>query len=481
MQGIKGIGIALILVFMANPAFTSQDPSVLLEKAIYTEETLGKLTDAIAIYKEITSNTETTRTLAAQALYRLGVCYRKQGIETEALSTFSNLSKLYPEQKDLIAKSLVLTLKPAPWADGEVMKLTQNRLGMDYKTSLRFGTYTAESGIDDGKQVWNLRYIYGSSAYTVTKVEDATMLPIKIHFQSNQTDLEARYGPEKVEVTNLKDSSQPLRQIKSEGAVYDAWQIVPLLRRLPLKEGFQITIPLFESSTATSANVKFSVSGRETITVPAGTFDCYKVAMISDDSLPTNQTFWITADSHAYLAQAYLNRSDEFTLYSVEVVAKDQSLNIDIPGTEFGFSVPRQWFLSNVGGMPTYETGAFLGIAAPDVATDLTVTVYKSSPEALVAAQNLSSKIVKRVSINGMEQTYDVVAGSQEEVAVAGLTGQRFIFKTYDLGSGEDNVEYNYRLVSSTKIFTFSFRTKKDNFEKMRSSFESIMSSLRVK
>ncbi len=479
MQGIKGIGIALILMFMANPAFSSQDPSVLLEKAIYTEETLGKLNDAIAIYKEIIGNTETTRTVAAQAIYRLGICYRKAGNETDALSTFSNLANLYPEQKDLIAKSLYLTLKAAPWVDGEVMRLTYNGSGV-------FGTYISESGQEAGKPVWNLRYLFGGgqspSHYSGTEADDVTMLPLKSWVRSNQTSLEARYGSDSIEVINLKDSSQPSRQIRMEGATYDAWQIVPLLRRLPLKEGFQATVPLLEASTATSANVRFSVTGRETITVPAGTFDCYKVVMASDDSLPTDQKFWISADSHAYLAKARLNRNDEFVLHSVEVVGKNQPAIIEIPGTGLVFSVPHQWYLSTVSGLSTYGNIAFLGVAAPEVDSDLGVTVFKvDSQLAAQIAQPTESKIVHKVVVNGIEQSYEISYESREKVSFAGLTGERYITKTLNAKTGEEIIACVYKLASEAKSYSFSFRTAKDNLDKMRPVFESIMTSLKAK
>ena len=479
MQGIKGIGIALILALLASPAFSAQDPAVLLEKAIYAEETLGKLNDAIALYKQIISDAEATRVQAAQALYRLGMCYRKQGSETDALSTFSNLAKLYPEQKELIAKSLYLHLKPAPWADGEVMRLAYNGSGV-------FGTYISESGQEAGKPVWNLRYLFGGgqspSHYSGTEADDVTMLPLKSWVRSNQTSLEAKYGADSVEVVNLKDSSQPPRQIRLEGAAYDAWQIVPILRRLPLNEGFQATVPLLEASTATSANVRFSVTGRETITVPAGTFDCYKVVMVSDDSLPTDQRFWISTDSHAYLAKAHLNRTDEFVLHSIEVVEKNRPAMIEIPGTALAFSVPHQWYLSTVSGFPTYDAGVFLGIAAPEVDSDLGVTVFKiDSTLAAQIAQPTESKLVHKVVVNGIEQSYEISYESQEKVSFAGLTGKRYISKTLNAKTGEEIVACVYRLASETKSYSFSFRTAKDNLDKMRPVFESIMTSLKAK
>jgi hypothetical protein len=73
MKHLRRIGLVLIFVLTFNLAFSAQDPSVLLEKAIYAEETLGNLNEAIGIYQQITAAAESNRATAAQALYRLGM------------------------------------------------------------------------------------------------------------------------------------------------------------------------------------------------------------------------------------------------------------------------------------------------------------------------------------------------------------------------------------------------------------------------
>jgi hypothetical protein len=82
--------------------------------------------------------------------------------------------------------------------------------------------------------------------------------------------------------------------------------------------------------------------------------------------------------------------------------------------------------------------------------------------------------------INGVEYRYQVRPDTRESVTVAALTGERLIVDTRDIQSGEDIVEYTYRLSSAAKVYTFAFRTGKDNFDKMRSTFESIMRSVKV-
>jgi hypothetical protein len=218
--------------------------------------------------------------------------------------------------------------------------------------------------------------------------------------------------------------------------------------------------------------------------VPAGTYDCYKVVMISDDNLPNEQTFWITADSHAYVARAHIDRINEFELYSVETVGKNELAAFEIPAAGIALSAPREWYLSTISGITSLSpsgaatnVGDAMHISAPDLDSELSVTAYKISPE-----RPYPTKTPDAISqsINGAEYRYQVRPNTRESVTVAGLTGERFIADTRDIQSGEEIVQYTYRLSSPAKAHTFTFQTGKNNFDKMRSTFESIMSSVKV-
>ena len=77
----------------------AESASVLLEKGIYTEETVGDLDGAIKIYKQIVNDTEADRQYVAEALYRLGICYHKKGQEQEALAVFEELIARFPNRR----------------------------------------------------------------------------------------------------------------------------------------------------------------------------------------------------------------------------------------------------------------------------------------------------------------------------------------------------------------------------------------------
>ncbi|MCX6622938.1 MAG: tetratricopeptide repeat protein [Acidobacteria bacterium] len=116
----------LIAVLVACAAW-SQSAADLLQKGIYTQETVGDLDGAIKIYRQVVTSSSESRAYAAQAQYRLGQCLLKKGAAAEATQAFKTLVSDYPEQTELVAKAkaylpAAFELLPAPWADGELLE-----------------------------------------------------------------------------------------------------------------------------------------------------------------------------------------------------------------------------------------------------------------------------------------------------------------------------------------------------------------------
>jgi Tol biopolymer transport system component len=93
---------ALTLTFMATAA---ESLSVLLQKAIYTEETEGDIEAAIKLYESIAKDGEANRSLVAQAQYRLGICQLKRGKSDDAEAAFRKITGQFADQSDVSAKA----------------------------------------------------------------------------------------------------------------------------------------------------------------------------------------------------------------------------------------------------------------------------------------------------------------------------------------------------------------------------------------
>jgi tetratricopeptide (TPR) repeat protein len=94
--------LAILVVTCLGAA---QSVPELLEKGIYTQETVGNLDAAIEIYRQILSSAPVDRTYAAQVQYRLAQCLLQKGKQADAARAFKKVIEGYPEQKDLVEKA----------------------------------------------------------------------------------------------------------------------------------------------------------------------------------------------------------------------------------------------------------------------------------------------------------------------------------------------------------------------------------------
>src|SRR5579864_6103332 len=67
---------------------------------------------------------------------------------------------------------------------------------------------------------------------------------------------------------------------------------------LPLAEGYATTYRNFDPQKQTVKLMQLKVTGVEKVTVPAGTFDAYKVEITSADGGADKETLWVARDSH---------------------------------------------------------------------------------------------------------------------------------------------------------------------------------------
>jgi tetratricopeptide (TPR) repeat protein len=158
--------VCLIVVAVILPlglAAGAESSSSLLEKGIYTEETVGDLDAAIKIYEKIIDEGKANRRFVAQAQFRRGQCLLKQGNKEEAEKAFSELVNQFkdsPNQKKLVEKARKLLpwkseleLEPVPWVDGEHLEI---RIKLGGGLDIGNMILSAQSGKVKGREVWHL-------------------------------------------------------------------------------------------------------------------------------------------------------------------------------------------------------------------------------------------------------------------------------------------------------------------------------------
>jgi tetratricopeptide (TPR) repeat protein len=311
MKRVRRIELVLLFALGIRSGYSAQDPLILLEKGIYAEETLGNLNDAIGIYQQVVIADTASRATSALALFRLGMCYQKSGRADQAQATFAKLLKQYPEQQDLIAQipgisTGPVALRPAPWANGESLQLL-----IKFPSGLQAGTliYKFDSTVDSGRMAWRVQSIQNVIQNASVLIDAATFLPIGslVDERSTGRQYQANYGSRQIDLaitgSSFKQKTFPLNR-----TTYDEQQLIQILRCLSLQEGYQIAIPTFSSNHNNAlVDVQIAVVAKEIITVPAGTFDCYKTILTRGNQSPLS-TYWISADSHSYIIKVHENR-----------------------------------------------------------------------------------------------------------------------------------------------------------------------------
>jgi tetratricopeptide (TPR) repeat protein len=96
-------GVAGIVVLAFVLGGFSQTADDLFQKALRLEKSEGKLTEAIGLYQKVVAG-QSSKTLAAQAQLRIGMCYEKMGI-AEAVKAYELVIEKYPDQAEVVAEA----------------------------------------------------------------------------------------------------------------------------------------------------------------------------------------------------------------------------------------------------------------------------------------------------------------------------------------------------------------------------------------
>jgi tetratricopeptide (TPR) repeat protein len=107
---MKNIGESILTAVIVGSVLTplakaAESASVLLQKGIFAEETEGNLDAAIKVYEQIAAEAAASRTLVAQAQYRLAVCYQKNGKKDQAIKILNALLQQFPSDAALNPKA----------------------------------------------------------------------------------------------------------------------------------------------------------------------------------------------------------------------------------------------------------------------------------------------------------------------------------------------------------------------------------------
>jgi len=210
--------------------------------------------------------------------------------------------KDYPDQKELVSRANeylagAVALLPAPWGEGETL-----HLDIKVATGFKVGsaTYAVAAAELDGLKIWRVssRLMAGVQQASRVEVEAESFKPAHSRWKHTLLgDADATFTPGQV-VLRLSGQSEA-KTIELNSLCYDNEQVIQLMRRLPWATNFSTTLQVFTGlGGGNIIPINASVAKLETVSVPAGTFECFKVTLNL-----VNQTFWYSTDAHRYLVK----------------------------------------------------------------------------------------------------------------------------------------------------------------------------------
>lgn len=472
---------------LVGSAAAAQPASELLEKAIYTEETVGDLDQAIEIYQKVIAEGRSARAAAGQAQYRLGCCLLKQKKNAEATEAFQKLIKEYPDQDLWVAKArdhlpgkAGLPLQPAPWKEGEYLQLIV-KFG---SAGLEIGSFvwSVDSSQRDGKDNWRMKTMRSILAEPDNRgmsrvdVEKENYRPLDSTFRHTllgRTD--AEYRPGEVVVTQHKDGKPDVRTVKVDGVYYDNEEGTHLMRCLPLAKGYQATIPIYASFGGGQIPIEIEVIAKETVEVAAGKFECFKVEL-----RPVNQTFWYSADANRYfvkleaggitaeLAQIGYNKPGEAKPYRAE----DWGI---------AFAVPAGWYFYDQASQID-KSAKTVHLIDPEAAGREFVRVSKLA----AIEDNEAKKSARAWAEHGLEKTrksfkeWKVQPDSWQERTVAGFPAVSAVGEY--LADGRKKVAYGVFVLGKESASQWMLTgCDPADFVRLRADFDKIVETYQAK
>jgi Ni/Co efflux regulator RcnB len=465
--------LAAALVLATSPAI-AQTAAELLQKGIYTQETLGDLDAAIKIYRQIVASASETRVYAAQAQYRLGVCLLRKGNRSEAEKALSQLIEEYPDQKDLVAKAKELMpsglkLLPAPWRSGEILELA-----VRLESGLAVGTmlYSVEAASASGRPIWQFKtanhLVTGITTLSRAEAEQESMKPISSFWNAPPLGVaRAVYQERRVQV---EPQGKPVRTVEIDNSVFDNEEYVWVMRRLPLAVGFKATPEVFSSLGGRSINLALEVTALEEVQTPAGKFRAYKVHLE-----PVKQNFWIGADGDRYLI-----KFDTGTV-SAELagVMRADTLPVRYEETALGLSVtaPAGWLFRKYAQMGGDKTTALLDPEAGGVVRLFAEQSPAGGPDlGAVLRKHAEEKMQER---SRAAKGYKARPESWQISSVNGLPALSYIADYEE--AGKKMAEQLTWVRSSSVNTLFIVRTDGEAFPSLRARVEPIVESIRIK
>lgn len=458
--------------------------SELLEEGVYQEEAKGDLGAAIALYQQVVESEQASRPRAAEAQYRLAVCYQKQGNATLAVRAFEALIANFPNQTNWVEAATEHLPKPfepelIPWVDGEITTLDL-RLANGYVVG--HVVYTTELITREGRELWRMtnRTMANGELITSVEIDPETLKPVYGYLSGTQEgmgEISWWYEGDHVRMLVGDDSEEKIVPLSEN--VIDNLQAQYLIRQLPIEVGFSTEQTVFVGLTALSTPIRLDVVAVEDVETPMGTIEC---AHIEIKIAGQTQHFWVTNDDS--------RRGAGFKAGGVEAIAT--RVDIVSPGEEqlfrndpLGFEVvlPAAWAAFDRSDPEKADSYARIEIRDPGVMNTYSIAATRSAEEEgaselsdLEEARKTAEKHVEEYQkkMSGFE--VDETSWTESETSEGALVSYQGSMEM----RGQDMSVKKSFLRQNGVTLVFTMRCRVDAFAESEPTFDEIVESAQI-
>ncbi len=380
-----------------------------------------------------------------------------------------------------------LLLIPAPWVDGEMMRLKVTSLQGDEIGTMIYSAelVTKDSGPDkSGWRIISHNYISSSDMqqYAVVDTNLENFKPQFGRIVNPVGDFRVEYGNKRIRL-EIGDIAEKIKKdIDVNGIVYDSEQVAHLVRRLPLAKDYKVSFPVFAVMTGAVVDCNIAVIGKEQMDTGAGTFDCYRVnlTMHSGDNKPQEHSLWISADEHRYLVRYIVGMSIMLGLTEVTVADKDMPLIFEDSDLACAVAVPYDWrFYKH-----KVEPGFFVELLAPELKAQATLCVLPAPADSNpteVARQDIATftKLFTDYTVRSDGVKITNMGQHTAVQYVADFLEEANAVRKYP--KAKEMTEYRTYIAASDKVYLFVFRAEKGKFNNLKGEFDAIIQSFQLK
>ena len=224
--------------------------------------------------------------------------------ETMPADVAQRLKEITVDPKTVTLPKRVETSSAAPKPSVDLRPGTSN-----YQASIALGgqniPLTVKTEIKEENGSWTVNETaltpQGEISDTST-IEKGTLLLKKRLIKQGSATIEMDVKPNKLSGSMTMNGQAKPIDVDPGGALFaDGAGTFEVIASLPLADGYSVAFRNFDVQKQKPQVKQLKVIGSESVTVPAGTFDAYKVEVVSADNDADRQTVWIAKDSRKVL------------------------------------------------------------------------------------------------------------------------------------------------------------------------------------